>query len=181
MLQRLVASGPRRDLRYFIRSGIRTPLGITALATVLIACADRDDAAPPVDAAPAQPPAVGAAQTAADPSAVTAEFAPIDDSGVEGTAHIEPDGQQVRITVTLRTAGAGTHRGHVHSGTCASRGRSVFELEPIVTDASGTGEALSTVDLPASALMDGQHIIVYHAAGGSPGPSVVCADIPVRG
>jgi hypothetical protein len=111
---------------------------------------------------------------------MTAQFVEVDGSGASGTVRVSADGAGTRIVAMVMGAGAGVHQGHIHSGTCAQRGGAVVPLEPITTDASGTGEATSTVDVPLETVANGQHIVVYHEAGGSPGASVVCADIPAH-
>jgi hypothetical protein len=78
----------------------------------------------------------------------------------------------VRLT---GTPGNTSHNGHIHSGRCDSIGGVVQPLQPITTDAAGTGTMTTTVDLPPMAVMDGQHVIVYHTVAGPPG---ACAEIP---
>jgi hypothetical protein len=78
----------------------------------------------------------------------------------------------VRLT---GTPGNTTHNGHIHSGRCDSVGGVVQPLQPISTDAAGTGTMTTTVDLAPMTVMDGQHVIVYHSV---PGPPAACAEIP---
>jgi hypothetical protein len=82
--------------------------------------------------------------------------------------------------VSLRNASEGVYQGHVHGGSCANRTRSIVGLEPVHVAADGAGSSTSTVDLDATTLFDGNHIVVYHEAGGSPGASITCAEIPQR-
>jgi hypothetical protein len=114
-------------------------------------------------------------------SSVTAEMVALDGSGIAGSVYIETAGEQPVITVSLRNAVEGVHQGHIHGGTCADRTRAIVPLQPVVVDADGSGSATSTVELPAETLLDGNHIVVYHEAGGAPGASVVCGEIPARG
>jgi hypothetical protein len=157
-----------------------------AAAACLIAGCDTGARTPPAEQtgdAPAVGAATGEAEAAFDPTPLSLDMEPVDDSGVRGTARVEPDGDVVRITVALRSSRAGVHRGYVYGGRCDSHDRrtpALERLEPIVGDAAGAGEALSTVELPARELLDGRHIIVYHAPGGSPGVPVACAQIPAR-
>lgn len=103
----------------------------------------------------------------------------VGNSGVTGEATIHPgDGQQARVHVTLNASGqGGVHQGHIHQGTCAALGSVVVPLEPVTT-AGGTGNATSNVAVDAMSVMDGQHVIGYHAAGGQPGAPVACGEIP---
>jgi hypothetical protein len=106
----------------------------------------------------------------------TAQMQPIGDSNVRGEITVTDRGEtQTEVMVRLTGAPAGTrHPGHVHSGTCDSIGGVVQPLEPIETDAAGTGTMTATLDLPPMQLMDGQHVVVYHGAGGAP---VTCGQI----
>ncbi|MQA90603.1 MAG: hypothetical protein GEU90_10265 [Gemmatimonas sp.] len=122
-------------------------------------------------------------QTAETPAMEVAEetsaFQPLQDSGVTGEATITPQDQQTQVMVQLTGAsGAGEHPGHLHSGSCDDVGGVVQPLEPVTTDASGTGSMTATVAMPPMTAMDGQHIVVYHAAGG--GPPITCAPIPAH-
>lgn len=108
-------------------------------------------------------------------------LAAVGGSGVTGEAMLTAQGNQTQVMVRLAGAkGAGTHQGHIHTGTCEQPGSVVAPLEPVTTDASGAGSSTKTVDVPASAAMNGQHIIAYHEAGGSPGAPVVCGAIPAH-
>lgn len=111
-------------------------------------------------------------------SGQTATMTPVGNSGVGGDATITDRGEQTEILVRLTgTPANGTHPGHVHTGTCASIGSVAQALEPISTDATGTGTMTTTVTIPPMTLMNGQHVVVYHGAGGTP---VACADIPTH-
>lgn len=104
---------------------------------------------------------------------------PVNNSGISGEAMLNPTGNQVQVMVRLMgTPGNTTHQGHIHSGRCPNPGGVVAPLQPITTGADGAGEMTTTVDVPAAAAMDGQHVVQYHTAGGSPGQPVACGDIP---
>jgi hypothetical protein len=113
-----------------------------------------------------------------DDVVVTTALMPLEGSGVIGTVEIDGTGAQPVVTVTLTGATEGTLQGHIHGGTCADRTGAIMPLEPVEADASGSGQSTTTVDIPLATLMDGRHIVVYHEAGGSPGASVACAEIP---
>jgi hypothetical protein len=152
---------------------------ITALSAIvfLAACGTNDTEPPPVE----QPaPAAEAAPAPGQYGSATADFVPLDGSGVDGSISIDASGDQPVITVSLRSAREGIHQGHIHGGTCADRTRAIEPLQPVTVGADGSGSAVSTVDMPAETLFDGNHIVVYHEAGGSPGASVTCAEIPQR-
>jgi len=101
-------------------------------------------------------------------------------SGFTGNATITDLGNKVRIALTL-TAPANTdkdadHNAHVRMGTCAAPGAIMHELN----DVEGNGQASNTeLDVLASSLMNGQHIIT---ANENPGDRVVaCVAIPQAG
>lgn len=102
-------------------------------------------------------------------------------SGVTGQAQIMDHGNgQTMVTVNLTAQGNSTHSGHIHTGTCEAPGDVVVPLQDI-TLANGTGSSSSTLSVPLSTVMNGQHIIAYHASSGdNPGAPVVCGAIPAQ-
>lgn len=160
-------------------------LAVLPLALVVGACAAEEEpvvedatvvAEPvpvtPAVAVPAPAPAPGAA------GMTTISMQPLNNSGAMGQAMLTPMGQQTQVMVNLTSTPQGTHAGHIHQGTCASPGSVVVPLQPIEVGADGTGTMTTTVDVPAETAMNGQHIIVYHEAGGDPGQPIVCGAIP---
>lgn len=106
----------------------------------------------------------------------TAAIQDVQGGGLGGEVTIADRGGQAEVIVRL-TGGTpdGSHPGHIHSGRCSSIGGVVQALEPISTDATGAGTMTATVDIPPMTVLNGQHIVVYHGAGGAP---IACADIP---
>lgn len=165
---------------------------LLGLPLVLAACgandtdAEEDDptdgaAADSASAAAAVPPAPATMDTAH--AAMAPQMVPMTalaGSGVTGEATLSEAAGQTQIAVRL--AGfqpSSSHSGHVHQGTCDAPGAPVAPLQDIAADASGAGTATSTVAIPTSVAMNGQHIIAYHqASGDNMGPPVVCGAIP---
>ena len=108
----------------------------------------------------------------------TIPFTPVGSGGHTGTVMIHPAGQQTQVMVQLSGPQSGVHQGHIHTGTCDNMGSVVQPLQPVDVPQTGPGSVTSTVDIPPATVMDGQHIVLYHTAGGSPGAPVVCANIP---
>jgi hypothetical protein len=101
-------------------------------------------------------------------------------SGVTGQAQFMDQAGQTMVMVNLTAQGNSTHSGHIHTGTCASPGAVVAPLQDI-TLANGSGTSSSTVPVPMSTVMNGQHIVAYHASSGeNPGAPVVCGQIPAH-
>jgi hypothetical protein len=168
---------------------------LAALPLVLAACGGDDDDAEGVGAADS----IGTAVPSADSGATTVAPVPTDTSmaaqpmagsvtmnavgtsGVTGQASFMEHGAgQTMVTVNLRAQGNTTHSGHIHQGTCDSPGQVVQPLQD-VTLANGTGSSTSTVSVPLATVMNGQHIVAYHASSGeNPGPPVVCGQIPAQ-
>lgn len=102
-------------------------------------------------------------------------------SGVTGDATIseavDAAGQTVAVINLRAPNGTGVHQGHIHEGTCESIGGVAVALPP-VNLAAGQGTATSTLSVDPMMVMDGNHVVVYHEAGGSPGQPVVCGEIP---
>lgn len=163
---------------------------LAALPFALVACGGDETDEVIEDPVVETDPAVVAPMPAATDTMMTGATAmgggvamnPVGSSGVSGTAEVMAHGEgQTMVMVTLNgPAGAsGTHAGHVHTGTCDSPGGVVAPLENVEMT-NGTGTASSTVDVPMSTVMNGQHIVVYHEAGGSPGTPVVCGALPAQ-
>lgn len=156
------------------------------LPFALSACApdnDADDAlddtgAPAATPAPETPPAASM-----DMDEMQAAFTPIGESTLSGDVRIddENDGQATRVTVNITGGTAGSvHQGMIHSGTCDALGGVVAPLDPLTIGDDGTGEVTTTANVAAMTVANGSHIVVYHAANGSPGAPVVCAAIPAH-
>lgn len=102
-------------------------------------------------------------------------------SGVTGQAQFMEHGAgQTMVTVNLTAQGNSTHSGHIHTGTCDAPGEVVAPLQD-VTLANGTGSSSSTLQIPLSTVMNGQHIVAYHQGqGADAGAPVVCGQIPAQ-
>jgi hypothetical protein len=102
-------------------------------------------------------------------------------SGITGEATLTESGQQTQVMVRLMGSQPNaTHQGHIHEGTCANVGSVVVPLDPINVDAQNMGTSTTTVDVPIHTVANGQHLIAYHVAGGSPGAPAACGEIPAH-
>lgn len=137
-------------------------------------------AAPPPAAAPA--PMAGDSMGAQMAGGSTVPMMALNNSGVTGQAQIaEHAAGETMITVTLTGPGSGTHPGHIHSGTCENLGAVVVPLQS-VTLANGTGTSTSTAKVPLATVMNGQHVVNFHAGSGeNPMAPVVCGPIAMQG
>lgn len=162
----------------------RTACSTLAVALMLGACAGGDDAADPVAGdttlsttpvpAPVTTPGQG---TAANRIA----FTPVGGSTLAGDVGVDGDDNGTRIDVTIRNSADGAvHKGHVHSGTCSTIGGVVAPLDDVTVDGDREGNAQAQVQIPMATVMNGQHIVVYHEAGGTPGAPAVCVAIPAH-
>jgi hypothetical protein len=114
---------------------------------------------------------------------MTVAMNPIGGSGVSGQMEVMPHGEQTMVNVTLNgPAGANTtHSGHIHAGTCDNPGEVVVPLDDVILS-NGTGMASSLANVPASAALNGQHIVAYHeGSGDNPGAPIVCGALPAHG
>jgi hypothetical protein len=137
-----------------------------------------DTGAPAATPAPETPPA---ATTGMDE--MQAAFTAIGESTLAGDVRIddESDGQATRVAVNITGGTAGdVHQGMIHSGTCDAPGGVVAQLDPITIGDDGMGTVETTANVPTMTVTNGSHIVVYHAANGSPGAPVVCATIPAH-
>ena len=112
----------------------------------------------------------------------TVQLAQLGNSGVSGTAQFMEHGAgQTMVTVTLTGTGSGSHPGHIHAGTCENLGAVVAPLQA-VERANGNGTSTSTVSVPLATVMNGQHVVNYHAGSGdNPMAPVACGQIPAQG
>ena len=159
-------------------------LPLLALPLLLLGCADEpevetietDVIEAPLDAPMAEEP-MGAMG-----EAVTADFVALQGMGHEGQIMLTPMGNQTQVMVQLSGPEEGVHEGHIHTGSdCDNLGNVVVPLEPVTVGANQMGTTTSTVDLAPAMVMDGNHLVAYHVAGGDPGQPVVCAEIPQEG
>lgn len=167
--------------RYWLLLGLPLALGACGMNDTEAEEDDPTDGAAADSAAAAAVPAPAVTGTA--PAAMAPQMVPmaaVAGSGVSGEATLTEAAGQTQVAVRL--AGfqpSSAHSGHVHQGTCDAPGAPVAPLQDITADASGAGTATSTVAIPTSVAMNGQHIVAYHqAAGENMGPPVVCGAIP---
>ncbi|AKT38809.1 superoxide dismutase family protein [Chondromyces crocatus] len=94
----------------------RVGLGLSAVLLVAVApaCGDEDGGSG------------GAGATGGTPArAATAEIAPLEDSGVQGTAEFSVAGEEVTLSITIEGGGPGEHGLHIHqNGVCEGDGTS---------------------------------------------------------
>lgn len=103
----------------------------------------------------------------------------LNNSGVTGETMFTEMGQQTQVMLRVMGAPANsTHPAHIHEGTCENQGPVVVPLESVTVDGSGIGSSTSTVDVSLATVMNGQHYVQAHDAGGTP---VVCGNIPAMG
>ncbi|HEX6370312.1 MAG TPA: hypothetical protein VF006_15435 [Longimicrobium sp.] len=101
-------------------------------------------------------------------------------SGVTGQAQFMTQGEGTMVMVNLAAQGNSTHSGHIHTGTCDAPGAVVVPLQD-VTLANGAGSSSTTIEVPLATVMNGQHIVAYHAGSGADaGAPVVCGQIPAQ-
>lgn len=161
----------------------RAACSALALVLALGACAGDDDAADRVatdttlsTTTPAAP-----APDAQDASANRIAFTPVGTSTLAGDISVEGDDNGSEIDVTIRNSTDGAvHKGHVHTGTCSAIGGVVAPLGDVTIDGDRDGDSETDLALPMATVMNGQHIVVYHEAGGTPGAPAVCVAIPAH-
>lgn len=161
---------------------VRAACSTLALALVLGACAGDDDAADRVatdTTLSTTPPAP--APDAQEASANRIAFTPVGTSTLTGDVGVEGDDNGSEIAVTIRNSTDGAvHKGHIHTGTCSTIGGVVAPLGDVTIDGDRDGDAESNVAIPMATVMNGQHIVVYHEAGGTPGAPALCVAIPAH-
>jgi hypothetical protein len=149
------------------------PLGVSACAgEAEDETLDEELGEPAATPAPATP-------AATDMQPMTAQFTALNNSGVAGSIEVDDEGEQTKVKVTLTGSQANAvHQGHIHAGTCDAPGAVVIPLQPVTIGDDGSGEVESTVAVAPATAFNGQHIVLYHEAGGAPGAPIACAAIP---
>jgi hypothetical protein len=163
---------------------------LTALPLALAACGGGDDAAeggndttsvlslPDSGTMPTTPMTADSGMGGTAPMGNAVTMNAVGTSGVTGQAMFTEQGAQTMVMVNLTAQGNTTHSGHIHTGTCDAPGAVVVPLQD-VTLANGTGNSSSTIEVPLATVMNGQHIVAYHAGSGADaGAPVVCGAIP---
>ncbi|MDQ2669637.1 MAG: hypothetical protein M3Y31_03320 [Gemmatimonadota bacterium] len=105
----------------------------------------------------------------------TIQLQSIGNADASGTVTVRKLGDEA-VQVALQLSGAAvTGRGYaaLHSGTCENPGAEVEALQ----EASAGATTLSTLQLPMSDLMAGNHVVVVHSGPTSDTPPVACAAI----
>ena len=97
----------------------------------------------------------------------------LNDSGVSGTATLEPDGDVTVVSLDLEGA-TGDHPAHVHEGTCD-------DLDPNpaypLTDVNDEGVSETSIDVPLATLLESPHAVNVHRSTEDIGTYVSCGNI----
>lgn len=158
--------------------------GAMVVATLAVgACADQADMDDDTGIPPAEETTLPEAlpEPADDLPEQTVQFTSVGDSPITGEVEIDDDDGRTELDVRIRNATAGSvHQGHIHTGTCDAPGDVVAPLADINVGDNGEGTSENDLDIPMMTVMNGQHIVAFHEAGGDPGAPVVCAAIPAH-
>jgi hypothetical protein len=118
------------------------------------------------------------ASSAGASGVAAAALAPVNESGISGTARFvgAGDGQSTAVTVTLSGLEPQVAYGvTINNGSC--QGPALFILNPVIGDASGNGSASSTVPAqPAS-----YWFVAVHASASPDAALVACGAVNVTG
>ena len=117
---------------------------------------------------------VGAAPAAAQgDETIVIDMNELNDSGVSGTATLEPDGDVTVVSIDLQGA-SGDHPAHVHEGTCD-------DLDPNpaypLTDVNADGVSETSIDVPLATLLESPHAVNVHRSTEDIGTYVSCGNI----
>jgi len=112
---------------------------------------------------------------------ITAQFDPVGDSGISGTAILIAAGDGTNVTLDVQGLAPGADaRSAMHAGTCTVPSASFAALPDLKADATGrataTGSVLfrGTENVALAIIADGEHIIAIQAGG----QVVACGVIP---
>lgn len=159
-------------------------LGVVALATS--ACAETepdtgfDEVPPATETTPGTETTPDATATAPDEMPEhTVAMEPVGGSMLTGQVEIDDDNGNTGIDVQVEGSTEGAvHQGHIHTGSCEAPGAVVQPLQPVTIGDDGEGTSENDLQLAYTTVTDGQHIVVFHQAGGNPGAPALCVAIP---
>jgi hypothetical protein len=109
---------------------------------------------------------------------VEVELTAQNDSGQDGTATLEADGDKTVVKIEIKPgAGGGAQAAHIHKGTCDALGEIEFPLEDVEN-----GLSESTIDVKLSDLMAGdERAINVHVDDKDDADSVSCGELETEG
>lgn len=114
---------------------------------------------------------------------VTGQLTPVNRSGINGSVTASQVGAGTLVSVALYEAQPSTtYRVAVSRGRCGSTDTEVAPVGAgLQVGSTGSGAVTDTLALPATTLMNGQHVVTVRGANAGPAtPPVACADIPVN-
>lgn len=99
------------------------------------------------------------------------------DSGQDGTATLEADGDNTTVTIEIKAgADGGAQAAHIHAGTCDALGDIKYPLEKVEN-----GMSTSTVDVKFDDLMSGDaRVINVHKDASDTSDSVACGEFEAQ-
>ena len=97
---------------------------------------------------------------------LTVALQPMTRARLSGTAIFKANGFSTQTGVRLTfPAGAGTHEGVIHAGTCTKLGPTITDLNPVSTDSLGVGRSASFIDIPLDTLRARPHALTFGKGG----------------
>ena len=167
---------------------IRTA-AVAALAVGLAACESRDaddtTMTGGVDTMAQMPADTMTQQQEGMGERVELQLEAVNNSGASGDVNITPADGRMTVILTIDASGAAAedgqrHAAHIHTGTCEAIGEVVAPLEAVPT-VGGRGTSTTLLGESFDQFADGNHVVAAHEAGDTPGPAIVCAEIPAQG
>lgn len=117
-----------------------------------------------------QAPAEDSGETAGLPRTVA--LAPMNHSGIMGTATLEEKGESTTVVVTLEGGTPGTsYPSHIHEGICDAAGPVVVSLADVTVGQQGSGTSTTTVatkELQDAKKRAGSILVMSHLPTGAP-------------
>jgi hypothetical protein len=154
-----------------------TQFGLSLLLVGIAACGGGD--APPAEGA-GEEGSMSGMEGMSGPTAagggISVLFAEVDGSAAGGNVNLTRSGEEYTAAVTIEThRGPGDYPIRIHSGTCATDGAVVLELNSV--EGQEGGEGSSRTSFPVTQLPMGDHAVrIYDAQAGN---VLACADLHV--
>ncbi len=98
-----------------------------------------------------------------------------------GTAQLVMNNNHLTVTITVKGLAPNTqHAVHMYSGSCASQGKEVYQLKPLLANSAGSGTSVTTIAGVSGIQRSGWYVNIYQSGdlkSANNADPVACGDI----
>ena len=115
---------------------------------------------------------------AATGSSLKVTLKPQNGTNVSGVGTITDAGNgTVMVTLAMTNLQPGSHKAHIHQGSCIQQGDIIYDLPNIIAGADGTGTTTATLQVSFAQVTSGRYYFNVHNDPGSPTYYASCGEI----